>query len=39
MIAKIALKWGVPNTDNEQMALELKASFLEIIFVIQLYKL
>ncbi|XP_019160771.1 PREDICTED: exocyst complex component SEC8-like [Ipomoea nil] len=24
-IAKIALKWGVPNTDNEQMASELKA--------------
>ncbi|KAL1569405.1 chloroplastic group IIA intron splicing facilitator CRS1, chloroplastic [Salvia divinorum] len=23
-IAKIALKWGVPNTDNEQMANELK---------------
>ncbi|KAL8476649.1 hypothetical protein ACS0TY_029079 [Phlomoides rotata] len=23
-IAKIALKWGVPNTDNEQMACELK---------------
>ncbi|XP_019154731.1 PREDICTED: chloroplastic group IIA intron splicing facilitator CRS1, chloroplastic [Ipomoea nil] len=23
-IAKIALKWGVPNTDNEQMASELK---------------
>ncbi|KAL6520116.1 hypothetical protein OROHE_017259 [Orobanche hederae] len=23
-IAKIALKWGVPNTDNEQMARELK---------------
>ncbi|KAL3630349.1 hypothetical protein CASFOL_023333 [Castilleja foliolosa] len=23
-IAKIALKWGVPNTDNEQMAYELK---------------
>ncbi|CAN1851202.1 Chloroplastic group IIA intron splicing facilitator CRS1, chloroplastic [Linum perenne] len=26
-IAKIAIKWGVPNTDNEQMANELKASF------------
>ncbi|KAG6430237.1 hypothetical protein SASPL_108300 [Salvia splendens] len=25
-IAKIALKWGVPNTDNEQMANELKAT-------------
>ncbi|KZV53878.1 hypothetical protein F511_00144 [Dorcoceras hygrometricum] len=25
-IAKIAVKWGVPNTDNEQMAHELKAS-------------
>lgn len=25
-IAKIAVKWGVPNTDNEQMANELKAS-------------
>ncbi|XP_008441260.2 chloroplastic group IIA intron splicing facilitator CRS1, chloroplastic [Cucumis melo] len=24
MIAKIALKWGVPNTNNEQMAFELK---------------
>ncbi|KAK4393604.1 Chloroplastic group IIA intron splicing facilitator CRS1, chloroplastic [Sesamum angolense] len=24
-IAKIALKWGIPNTDNEQMANELKA--------------
>ncbi|KAI3451781.1 hypothetical protein Pfo_008446 [Paulownia fortunei] len=24
-IAKIALKWGVPNTDNEQMANELKS--------------
>ncbi|CAN0896627.1 Chloroplastic group IIA intron splicing facilitator CRS1, chloroplastic [Linum grandiflorum] len=23
-IAKIAIKWGVPNTDNEQMAFELK---------------
>ncbi|KAG8384102.1 hypothetical protein BUALT_Bualt04G0083100 [Buddleja alternifolia] len=27
-IAKIALKWGIPNTDNEQMANELKASDL-----------
>lgn len=25
-IAKIAVKWGIPNTDNEQMADELKAS-------------
>ena len=24
---KIALKWGIPNTDNEQMAYELKASW------------
>lgn len=39
LIAKIALKWGVPNTNNEQMACELKASFLEIIFVLKLYKL
>ncbi|KAL0343361.1 UNVERIFIED_CONTAM: Chloroplastic group IIA intron splicing facilitator CRS1, chloroplastic [Sesamum angustifolium] len=27
-IAKIALKWGIPNTDNEQMANELKASVI-----------
>lgn len=26
LIAKIAVKWGIPNTDNEQMADELKAS-------------
>ncbi|KAJ0042461.1 hypothetical protein Pint_18749 [Pistacia integerrima] len=25
LIAKIAVKWGIPNTDNEQMADELKA--------------
>ncbi|XP_023551202.1 chloroplastic group IIA intron splicing facilitator CRS1, chloroplastic isoform X1 [Cucurbita pepo subsp. pepo] len=25
LIAKIALKWGVPNTNNEQMAYELKS--------------
>ncbi|XP_038884367.1 chloroplastic group IIA intron splicing facilitator CRS1, chloroplastic isoform X2 [Benincasa hispida] len=25
LIAKIALKWGVPNTNNEQMACELKS--------------
>lgn len=36
LIAKIALKWGVPNTNNEQMACELKASFLDIIFVLEL---
>ncbi|KAK9041226.1 hypothetical protein V6N11_016337 [Hibiscus sabdariffa] len=24
LIAKIAIKWGIPNTDNEQMATELK---------------
>ncbi|KAH9739307.1 chloroplastic group IIA intron splicing facilitator CRS1 [Citrus sinensis] len=26
LVAKIAVKWGIPNTDNEQMANELKAS-------------
>ncbi|KAK8688806.1 hypothetical protein V6N13_087545 [Hibiscus sabdariffa] len=26
LIAKIAIKWGIPNTDNEQMANELKVS-------------
>ncbi|KAL0378058.1 UNVERIFIED_CONTAM: Chloroplastic group IIA intron splicing facilitator CRS1, chloroplastic [Sesamum radiatum] len=31
-IAKIALKWGIPNTDNEQMANELKASDLNRMF-------
>lgn len=29
LIAKIAVKLGIPNTDNEQMAYELKASFRE----------
>lgn len=43
MIAKIALKWGVPNTDNEQMALELKnltggTLLLRNKFVIILYR-
>jgi hypothetical protein len=28
-VAKIAIKLGVPNTDNETMANELKASFIE----------
>ncbi|KAE9449472.1 hypothetical protein C3L33_18634, partial [Rhododendron williamsianum] len=27
-IVKIAVKWGIPNTDNAQMAYELKASFM-----------
>lgn len=31
-IAKIALKWGIQNTDNEQMANELKASVTEVLF-------
>ena len=26
LIVKIAIKWGIPNTKNEQMANELKAS-------------
>lgn len=26
-IAKIAVKWGIPNTNNEQMAYELKVIF------------
>ncbi|GAY43870.1 hypothetical protein CUMW_077950 [Citrus unshiu] len=26
LVAKITVKWGIPNTDNEQMANELKAS-------------
>lgn len=26
LIAKIAVKWGVPNTNNDQMAYELKVS-------------
>nr|KYP59448.1 hypothetical protein KK1_014884 [Cajanus cajan] len=29
LIAKIAIKYGVPNTDNEMMANELKASLIE----------
>ena len=29
LIVKIALKWGVPNTNNEEMAFELKASLIE----------
>ncbi|KAK2986787.1 hypothetical protein RJ640_011012 [Escallonia rubra] len=32
-IAKIAVKWGIPNTDNEQMADELKATY-RIIYVV-----
>lgn len=28
IIAKIAVKWGIPNTNNEQMANELKASLI-----------
>lgn len=28
IIAKIAVKWGIPNTNNEEMANELKASLL-----------
>jgi hypothetical protein len=28
LIVKIALKWGIPNTNNEQMAYELKASWM-----------
>lgn len=31
-IAKIAVKLGVPNTNNEQMAYELKAS-LKVMFI------
>ncbi|RDY08091.1 Chloroplastic group IIA intron splicing facilitator CRS1, chloroplastic, partial [Mucuna pruriens] len=29
LIAKIAIKYGIPNTDNEMMANELKASLIE----------
>ncbi|KAI8534440.1 hypothetical protein RHMOL_Rhmol10G0089800 [Rhododendron molle] len=29
-IVKIAVKWGIPNTDNAQMAYELKASFMTL---------
>lgn len=28
LIVKIAIKWGIPNTKNEQMANELKASLV-----------
>lgn len=35
-IAKIAIKWGVPNTDNKQMAYELKASLNITIFYVVL---
>ncbi|KAF9591609.1 hypothetical protein IFM89_004838 [Coptis chinensis] len=28
LIVKIAVKWGIPNTNSEQMAWELKASFI-----------
>jgi len=30
LIAKISIKYGIPNTDNEVMANELKASLIEI---------
>lgn len=30
-IAKIALKWGIPNTNNELMANELKVSLVGTI--------
>ncbi|KAF6134968.1 hypothetical protein GIB67_037495 [Kingdonia uniflora] len=29
LIVKIAVKWGIPNTNNEQMAWELKASYVK----------
>lgn len=32
LIAKIAVKYGIPNTDNEIMANELKVSFVEGYF-------
>jgi hypothetical protein len=28
LIVKIALEWGIPNTNNEEMAYELKASWM-----------
>lgn len=30
LIAKIAVKYGVPNTDNEKMANELKVGCIEV---------
>lgn len=34
-IVKIAIKYGVQNTDNETMANELKASFIEnLLFIV-----
>lgn len=33
LIAKIAVKFGVPNTNNEQMAYELKASLREYMHI------
>lgn len=32
LIAKIAVKYGIPNTDNEKMASELKVSLVEVYF-------
>lgn len=34
LIAKIAVKYGIPNTDNEKMANELKVSLVEVYFTI-----
>lgn len=35
-IVKIAIKWGIPNTNNEQMANELKASLFTKFHVVNM---